>query len=235
MLTFDHTRLVVLCAGIAAAGCASPKLTSAESNTNQSLTNVAIPTPYQPTGGPLDSLQPKRETGADRFLEQFPEADGRGVIVAIFDTGVDPGAPGLQRTSDGKIKIIDIVDGSGSGDVDTSTVVEIGDEGTFTGLSGRPLTPDPDWTNPSGEFHVGIKPAFDLFPEDLVERITEERQEDWEQAQRVLAEKLNREIVAFDDAHPSPTAEELEQRDDIIARIDQLQAFQNAYEDVGPI
>ncbi|HED52769.1 MAG TPA: hypothetical protein ENJ00_01025, partial [Phycisphaerales bacterium] len=48
-------------------------------------------------------------------------------------------------------------------------------------------------------------------------------------------EKLNREIVAFDDAHPSPTAEELEQRDDIIARIDQLQAFQNAYEDVGPI
>lgn len=116
-----------------------------------------------------------QETEAASFLKKYPNYDGRDTIIAILDTGVDPGAAGLQVTSDGRPKIIDIVDCSGSGDIPTTTIIkatenEDGDP-ILTGLSGRKLRLNKDWNNPSGDYRLGIKRAYDLFPEDLQERI----------------------------------------------------------------
>ena len=56
----------------------------------------------------------------------------------MYKCNTDVGVSFFQETVDGRPKIIDIYDATGSGDVDTSTIVETKD-GEITGLTGRNL------------------------------------------------------------------------------------------------
>ena len=73
----------------------------------------------------------------------------------------------------GKRKIVELIDTTGSGDVDTSTVHSTStvENRKIQGLSGRTLIIPDDWVNPTGEWHVGIKAIFELFPNSVISRI----------------------------------------------------------------
>ena len=182
---------------------------------------------------PRAAMLPKAETGVTAFLDDHKKYDGRGIVVAIFDTGVDPGAAGLQVTSDGKPKIVDLVDGSGSGDVATTTVRQV-EDGVLQGLTGRELRPG-KWKNPSGEYHLGIKAAWEIYPQALVRRMTGKRRERWDAEHRERTAQARDALLAFDAQTPSPTEAELRDRVELQARLTLLAKMQEDYDDPGPV
>ncbi|KAK6155687.1 hypothetical protein DH2020_009935 [Rehmannia glutinosa] len=180
---------------------------------------------------------PKKEIAADRFVEAHPEYDGRGVVIAIFDSGVDPAAAGLKVTSDGKPKILDVIDCTGSGDIDTSTIVKADDNGRICGTSGNSLVVNSSWKNPSGEWHVGCKLVYELFTNTLTDRLKKERKKRWdEKNQEAIAEAVKH-LDEFDKRHTKVDDTNLKKkREDLQSRVDLLrkQADVNSYDDKGP-
>jgi|GEM_PF-187037 len=102
------------------------------------------------------NYMPSNEIGAEAFRAAHPQWDGRGVVVAILDTGVDAFAPGLLQTSTGLTKLIEVRDFSTEGDWDTA-LAELDDSGTASapvfktedglllrGSGSLPVPPDED-------------------------------------------------------------------------------------------
>ncbi|KAK1260823.1 hypothetical protein QJS04_geneDACA001995 [Acorus gramineus] len=184
----------------------------------------------------LASLMPKKEIGADRFLESHPEYDGRGVLIAIFDSGVDPAAAGLQVTSDGKPKILDIIDCTGSGDIDTSKVVKADADGNITGASGTRLVVNPSWKNPSGEWRVGYKLVYEFFTDTLISRLKKERRKKWDENNQEAISEILKQLNEFDKKHNKTDDINLKYaREDLQNRLDFLKKQADCYDDKGPV
>ena len=132
-------------------------------------------------GGSWAGVIDKETTGVPALRSRVAAGDGRGVLVAVLDTGVDPAAEGLLATPDGSMKVVDVIDATGSGDVDVSTKVTVPADGWVTNAaSGRRLRLDASkWTvdgkpceNPEGmEFRLGAKRTDALWPAALRGRL----------------------------------------------------------------
>ncbi|KAI8995893.1 subtilase family-domain-containing protein [Gaertneriomyces semiglobifer] len=188
---------------------------------------------------PAQGLLPKEETQAASFVRANPEFDGRGTVIAIMDTGVDPGAPGMQVTTDGKPKIIDIIDCTGSGDVLCTTVVEATvteEDGvtkrTLPGLSGRTLHIG-DWKNPTGKYRLGLKKSADLFPKTLSDRLQQERKKKFEIQHHALLTNAERELQALESAKEGDADERETKEANLKACIDTLKDQWKSYNDPG--
>jgi tripeptidyl-peptidase II len=112
---------------------------------------------------------PLKATGVDRFLQAHPEWDGRGVLIGILDSGLDPSVPGLTTTSTGQRKVLDLRDFSGEGAVPLTRVTPNGDQlvvagRTLTGASRlRAVALKGEmWAGTITEIPLGPLPASDL-------------------------------------------------------------------------
>ncbi|WP_221028933.1 S8 family serine peptidase [Actomonas aquatica] len=182
-----------------------------------------------------EELIPKREVGADAFIAENPTFDGRGVVIAVFDTGVDPAAAGLTVTSTGERKVLDIIDGTGSGDVDTSSVVKPAEDGTLAGLSGRALTLPDGVTNPSGDFRVGLKPASELFRGAAMGRLQRQLTQDWEaELSRVRAAREREEDEALTKAKAKAAADRTREEANLVALAELLEQGEDTLLKSGP-
>ncbi|KAJ1644288.1 hypothetical protein LPJ64_004010, partial [Coemansia asiatica] len=180
---------------------------------------------------PTHGLLPRADTQAADFVRKHPKYDGRGTVVAILDTGIDPAAKGLQVTSDGKRKVVDFVDCTGSGDVLLRPPQKCSDEKPLelVGLSGRTLRLNPEWNNPTGEWRIGSKWFYDIAPAQVKARVKRERQMLFKKNSQLLADMVCSEKHAAKASSDSDKCTELDAQADVLA------TMSAAYADQGPL
>ncbi|KAA3604531.1 MAG: hypothetical protein DWQ01_22105 [Planctomycetota bacterium] len=151
------------------------------------LTTLVVFTLALAPQDPLLGQLPKQDLGVQSFLQQYPEYDGRGIRVAVLDTGVDPGHPLLQRTSTGGRKIVDWYDATTDGRVSTSVGAEVGEQGTVLGMSGRLLQLG-KWAPPGSRVFLG-RVDGEFLPGGLNSRIESSRRDAWKREKRLFEEE----------------------------------------------
>ncbi|SPO20194.1 related to Tripeptidyl-peptidase II [Ustilago trichophora] len=199
---------------------------------------------------PLGGLLPKDTTEALSFLRKYPEYDGRKVRVAILDTGVDPAAIGLDMPG----KVVDVIDCTGAGDIPLQPIKPVSPASGSASehiefkspFTGRTIRISSQVTNPKGEWKIGFKKAYDLWPGELKTRRSAERKKAFLVSHQALLCKAQSELNALDAPSASKDSAETSdkssttentklKKDEIKARIQALKDLASSYKDEGPL
>ncbi|SAM68263.1 related to Tripeptidyl-peptidase II [Ustilago bromivora] len=203
---------------------------------------------------PLGGLLPKDTTEALSFLRKYPEYDGRNVRVAILDTGVDPAAIGLNQPG----KVVDVIDCTGAGDVPLQPIEPASSSGSSSAghiefkspFTGRTIRVSSKLSNPKGEWKIGFKKAYDLWPGELKNRRSAERKKAFLVSHQALLCQAQSDLNALDspaaskdsksseegsDKTESPSENAKLKKDEIKARIQALKDLAASYKDDGPL
>uniref|UniRef100_A0A7S1YW11 Tripeptidyl-peptidase II n=1 Tax=Ditylum brightwellii TaxID=49249 RepID=A0A7S1YW11_9STRA len=205
----------------------------------------------------LGGIMPKTESNALSFVQRNPDYDGRGVTIGVLDTGIDPGAIGLGQTSTQKHKLIDIIDCTGSGDVDMSTIANatlITDPDTddthweVKGLSGKTLklsgslsitdfpSSSEDDKNSTFNVRLGIKSAYELYPRQLTSRVKRYRQQVFDEKQREHAKLIRDQMHEWNSKYSasSATQAQVQEKKDLQAKLEILESSSSASDEHHP-
>ncbi|XP_005174861.1 tripeptidyl-peptidase 2 [Musca domestica] len=204
--------------------------------TKFSADSGVVETPF-----PTAALVPKAETSVLNFLQKYPEYDGRDVTIAIFDSGVDPRATGLETLCDGKtVKVIERFDCTGCGDVNVTKKVTPDDKGFITGLSGRQLKLTAEMiannSSPNGEFRLGLKRFYDLCPSKVRENLTNARKlKEWDGPHKTAIAEISRKINEFEAQNPDTSKLSWDKKlikEDLDNTLEMLNAYEKYYPDI---
>ena len=223
----------------------------------QALSTQVLATSMSETSNAFTSSRsiPKEETKVLQLLRDKPTADGRGVKIAVLDTGCDLAAAGLQETSEGLPKYLDFLDCTGDGDIDTTATATI-PEGNETivikGKSGRDLTLGEWAPKPGSEVRLGSIRLYDVIPRSVRSRLLRERKEIFLTEHRQLIAQVQQtldELQTKINSCPAAKKEDSEsdkdkksdekkqlilQRNDAETLLGQYQSLMESYEDAGP-
>lgn len=163
MKTFALASLV-LGAACASTKTVAPKATPAPKSPPTMAPADGSRTPVvDPAIAYMLGLMPVKSAGVDVFQALHPTFDGRGVLIAILDSGVDPNVPGLITTTTGAPKVIELRDFSGEGRI-ALTAFAAPTEAEMKGAAriGRLTTATTWYRGVFRELPLGRAPASDV-------------------------------------------------------------------------
>jgi len=93
------------------------------------------------------------------------------------------------------------------------------------------LSLNPNWTNPTGSYRLGMKRAYELYPRQLISRVKEERKKKWMEVHKSIEAQIQKDMLQS----TTKTGTDNIDIDELKTRMTQLRTLEKDMEDPGPL